>query len=223
MKIHNFDKIPFYGNTPDNTHCNQAVMKMLLGYYFPNEVYGWKELETITGKKEGLWTWPTQGWVYLKSRGLDVTYYGTFDYDRFVDIGSKYLIEKYGKKVGEEQIIHSDIDYEIEVAKKLLVSFNQTKRIPTLDDVSKFIAQDCLLLCNVNYYPLYGKSGYAGHFVLIYGIDDKYIYIHDPGLPPHPQAEIPIENFIDAWEYSGKENKGLTVVSKSATPAKSWK
>jgi len=46
-------KIPFYPN-PDNTHCFQAVIKMILKYYFPKEEYSWKELEKLTGKKEGV-------------------------------------------------------------------------------------------------------------------------------------------------------------------------
>ena len=45
---HYMKKIPFYPN-PDNTHCFQAVIKMILKYYFPKEEYSWKELEKLTG------------------------------------------------------------------------------------------------------------------------------------------------------------------------------
>lgn len=215
MKINDYKNIPFYGNTPDNTHCNQAGIKMILGYYFPHEKFSWQELEDITGKKPNKWTWPMKGWLYLASRGLEVKYYGTFDYEKFVQNAEDYLLTKYGKEVGEAQIKNSDIPHEVSVTKLLLEKIAQVKRVPNLDDIEKFISQNCLLLCNVNYYSLYNKSGYAGHFVLIYGIDNDYIYLQDPGLPPNPNAKIPIEYFVEAWEYSGSENKGLTVIRKS--------
>ncbi len=214
MMFTDYKKIPFYGNTADNTHCNQAGMRMILGYYFPQEKFTWRKLEEITGKKPRKWTWPMKGWLYLAERGLDVTYYGTFDYDQFIRHGSAYLLKRYGKEVGEAQIKHSNISYEREISKKLLKKVSQVKRVPTLEDIKNFIQENCLLMCNVNYYPLYGKPGYAGHFVLIYGIDERYVYLQDPGLPPHPNAEIPIERFLNAWNYSGEDNRGLTVVKR---------
>lgn len=214
MKISKWQNIPFYGNTPDNTHCNQAGLKMILGYYFPDEQYSWEELDKFSGKKPNKWTWPMKGWLYLSKRGLKVTYYGTFDYKRFVKEGGAYLIHKYGKEVGEAQITHSDLPYEIEVSKNLINLMPQIKKIPTIDDIKKYLIQECLVLCNVNYYSLYRKKGYSGHFVLIYGIDDKYVYLQDPGLPPNQNASIPLEDFIVAWEYGGIDNKGLTVIKK---------
>lgn len=214
MILSDYLKIPFYGNTPDNTHCNQAGMKMILGYYFPKENFTWEQLEEFTGKKPGKWTWPMKGWLYLAERGLDVTYYGTFDYSAFVTDAENYLLTRYGKEVGEAQITNSDIPYEVSVSKSLLEKIVQEKRIPTIEDIKEFISQGCLLLCNVNYYPLYGKPGYAGHFVLIYGIDEQFVYLQDPGLPPNPNAKIPLTNFVSAWSYSGDENKGLTVIRR---------
>lgn len=214
MKLSDYEKIPFYGNTPDNTHCNQAGMKMILGYYFPNEEYSWESLDKITGKKPDKWTWPMKGWLYLAERGLEVEYYGTFNYSEFIKDAENYLLSRYGKEVGEAQIKNSDIPYEVSVSKSLLEKIAQVKRIPSLEDIKEFISHGSLLLCNVNYYSLYGKKGYSGHFVLIYGIDDKYVYLQDPGLPPNPNAQIRLDNFIKAWSYSGEDNKGLTVVKR---------
>lgn len=214
MKLSYYQKIPFYGNTPDNTHCNQAVIKMMLGYYFPKKHYDWAQLDAMTGKREGLWTWPMKGWLTLSQRGLNVTYYGTFDYRQFIAKGGEYLLEKYGSEVGQAQIDHSDIPYEVEITKDLLTQINQVKLVPDLEHIEQFIVQDSLILCNVNYFPLYDRPGYAGHLVLIYGIDENFVYLHDPGLPPNPHAQIPIDRFLRAWNYSGAENKGLTVIVK---------
>jgi len=213
--ISDYQKIPFYGNTEDNTHCNQAGMKMVLGYYFPEEEYSWDNLEIITGKREGKWTWPMKGWLYLAKKGLTVTYYGTFDYERFVKEGAEYLIDRYGEEVGSAQIENSEIEYEINTTKEMLPLIQQVKVIPKIENLERFISEDKLLLINVNYYPLYGKKGYAGHFVLVYGIDDEYVYLQDPGLPPNPNAKISKNNFEKAWAYSGEENKGVATISRS--------
>ena len=44
-------KVPFFGN-PDDTHCFQAVIRMLLKYQFSELEYSWSELDRLTGKKE---------------------------------------------------------------------------------------------------------------------------------------------------------------------------
>lgn len=206
--------IPFYGNTSDNTHCYQAVVKMILKYYFPDEEYSWQRLDTMTGKKEGLWTWPMMGWVSMAEKGLEVQYIGTFDYKKFVDDGEEYLIDRYGEEVGREQIAHSDIDYEREVSKRLISGFDQVNRIPDYNEIGERLRDGWLVLTNVNYYSLYGKSGYAGHFVLILEVGENYVLVHDPGLTHKPNEMISSDKFMNAWNYSGKVNRWLTLVRK---------
>lgn len=58
-------EIPFFSNTPDNTHCYQAAIKMLAKYFWPQENYTWDELDKITVKVKGFWTWPMAGILWL--------------------------------------------------------------------------------------------------------------------------------------------------------------
>jgi len=111
--------VPFYENT-DHTHCFQAVFRMILKYYWPDRDFSWEELEKITAKVDGLWTWPTAGMLWLYENGFEIHHVETFDYAKFVDKGSDYLIDLFGKKVGQEQIDHSDLAQEIEYAKQIV-------------------------------------------------------------------------------------------------------
>jgi len=208
-------KVPFYGNTEDNTHCYQACFKTILKYYFPNNEYSWEELDRLTGKKKDKWTWPMRGWVNLSGLGLEVKYIGTFDYEKFISFGKEYLFDLYGEEVARSQIENSDIPYEIETSKELLGKFIQEKRVPELTDITKHLKDGWFVMANVNYYPLYGKSGYAGHFVIILDMDKEVITVHDPGLPHKSFENIEIYNFLEAWNYSGVENRGLTLVRKN--------
>lgn len=88
----NAKKVPFYSNTPDDTHCYQAALKMVLKFFLPNKDYSWQELEKLTAKEEGLWTWPTQGLMSLYKMGFKIIDIEDFDIQEFIKV-RKWLIE----------------------------------------------------------------------------------------------------------------------------------
>lgn len=201
--------VPFYSNTPDDTHCFQAALKMILKYFWPDKDFTWEELEKITGKKEGLWTWPMAGMLWLKNNNFDVKNIEVFDYKKFIESPAQYLIDTYGKEVGEAQIKHSDLSQEIEYAKEFLRKISTENRIPTLDDIKKLLSNGYLVGCNVNSYALNKKLGYAGHFVIIKGFNNNELVIHDPGLPPRENRVVDSDTFEKAWAYPNELAKGI--------------
>lgn len=159
--------VPFFANTPDDTHCFQAALRMVLKYYFPMKDYSWENLEKFTAKKEGLWTWAMQGLINMQKLGFDVIVREDFDNQQFIDKGEEYLKEKFGKDVAAEQIKHSDIEQEREIAKEYVILFG-AKGIPaSFDELKQFIDDDYLVIANVNSQALNNKEGYVGHFVVI--------------------------------------------------------
>jgi len=202
-------KVPFYSNTPDDTHCFQAVIRMVLKYFLPDQEYSWKQLEKMTAKKKGLWTWPMQGLMNLKKIGFDVVNMEDFDYGRLSKEGNSYLIEKFGKEVGKSQIKHSDIPQERKIAKEFVKVFGSETKLPTITDIKKLLRKGYLVVCNVNFKALDGKSGYSGHSVLLFGFDRENLYLHDPGLPPRKNRKVPIKRFIKAWAYPSTREKNL--------------
>jgi hypothetical protein len=191
--------VPFFSNTPDDTHCFQACLKMVLKYFLPEQDFSWEELEELTGKKGDLWTWPMQGALSLKEMGFDVVDIDVFDYAAFVERGTDYLTEIYGEEISQAQEKHSDIPEAQRISKDYLKSHIHTQRIPNLEDVSRLLSEGFLVGCNVNSYALNNQGGYAGHFVLIYAYDDR-IHLHDPGLPPQESRQISLEQFLKGWE-----------------------
>jgi hypothetical protein len=202
-------EIPFYSNTPDNTHCFQACLKMVLKYFLPECEFSWEKLEKMTAKKENLWTWPTAAILNLKKLGFDVIKIGDFDYERFAKEGEKYLIEKYGKEVAKAQVEHSDIAQEKDLARKLIKEFKPIKRPASFDDINRLILEGYIVICNVNSRILNNKPGYAGHFIVITGIENKKIILHDPGLPPYSNRKVSKILFERAWAYPSENEKNL--------------
>lgn len=89
----NYD-VPFYSNTEDETHCFQAALRILLGFFFPDEQYDWEKLDDVTAKVKGLWTWPMAGLLWLFEKGIEIIDIEPFDYEKFIAQGQQYLIDE---------------------------------------------------------------------------------------------------------------------------------
>jgi hypothetical protein len=201
-------KVPFYGN-PDNTHCFQACIRMLLKYYTPTLEYSWAELDKLTGKKEGLWTWPLYGMIQLKQMGFDVVDIEDFNYERFSQEGEAYVKERYGEEVGTAQIEHSDIPYEMKNAELFLKCLEFEPRLPDLKDIRCLLNGGYLVICNVNSCILNNLPGYSCHFILINDIGSEHLHIHDPGLPPNESRKVTHEKFMASWAYPSEMEKNV--------------
>lgn len=193
--------IPFYSNTPDNTHCFQAAIRMVLKHFYPNEEYSWEQLETITGKKEGLWTWNMAGMIWMQHKGFNVLDIEMFDYNLFIETGEQYLLDFFGKEAGEEQIRNSDVRQERKYAQQFVTVVEVEKRIPGTTDIIQLLDKGYLLIICLNQNTLNNKGGYVGHFVVVKGYDNNQLIFHDPGLPPYENRKESFELFEKAWGY----------------------
>jgi hypothetical protein len=201
--------VPFCANTQDNTHCFQAVLKMILKYYWSEKEFSWKELDRITEKKDGLWTFAAFGWLWLKEQGVEIRVIEDFDYKKFADTGIAYFIEEYGDEVAQEQNKHTDIVQGQHAAIRVMNELPVEKRIPTIKDIVSFIEKGYLVCCNVNSKKLNNQSGYDGHFVLIKGHNENKLILHDPGLPPQENRHVDFKAFENAWAYAGDKAKNV--------------
>ena len=200
--------LPFY-SSPDDTHCFQAVLKMILAYFLPGRSYTWADLETISAKKERLWTWPTAAVIALREMGFDVVLIEDFDYERFAERGEDYVLEHYGGEVGRVQIDHSDVAQEMRLARELIGIIMPKVAVPSFGDIKRLMSLGYVLACNLNSRILNNKDGYAGHFVVITGIDDDHITLHDPGIPPHPNRKVSKELFEKSWGYPLRNSRNV--------------
>lgn len=202
-------QVDFFSNTPDDTHCFQATLKMVLKYFYPEEDYSWEELDRKTAKLEGLWTWPMAGVLWLKEKRLEIKIVEPFDYKKFAEIGGQYLMDEYGEEVGNEQIKHSDIAQERNLAKQYIEKIGIERKIPNLKEIKDYLEAGYLVGCNVNSKKLNGKEGYVGHFIIVKGFDDDNLIIHDPGLPALEGRKVDFETFEKAWSYPNDKSKNI--------------
>jgi len=204
--------VPFYSNTPDATHCFQAAVKSVLKYFMPDKDFSWEELEKITAKGKDLWTWQMAGLLWLKKNGFDVKYIETFDYDRFINEGGDYLTDQYGEEVGKKMIKYSNIPAEQKIAKEFIAKAPPEKRPADFDDVIAYLKGGYLLILNVNSRSLNSRPGYAGHFVVVTGLEDGKLVFHDPGPPAHESRKMSFDDFTKAWAFPTENEKNLIAI-----------
>jgi hypothetical protein len=211
MQPINYD-VPFYANTPDNTHCFQATFKMVVKYYMPKVDFTWQQLDKVTAKQKDLWTWPMTGLNWLTKQGFDVLSIEDFDYAAFIAALKGYLIEKNGTDVAKEQVSHSNIPAEVMNAKQFLKTADIHNRLPTMEEMTMLLHDSYLLIANVNSKALNDRSGYTGHFIVVIGVDKDGFIVHDPGLPAQAGRHIQFEHFQKAWAYPNVRAKNLVAV-----------
>jgi hypothetical protein len=200
--------VPFYAN-PDDTHCFQAAIRMVVKCFRPAEEYSWTQLDAITGKVDGYGTWPFAGLMWLHEQGLDVRNIELMDNSRFAREGRSYVAEFCPELAAP---LPPDLSSEQTAAARFVKLVRCETRIPDLDDVRDFLAAGYLAICNVNSRLLNGRDGYMGHFVVVTSCDATGLVLHDPGPPGEARRRVPIGTFEKAWAYPTERVKSLVAV-----------
>lgn len=208
-------KIPFFANLADGTHCYQAALKMILTHWTGGEP-SFDDLDRLSGKREGKWTWPTASLIWLMEQGFELKLIETFSFEDFAKEGKNYLVRKCGQEVADAQEQNSDLPREQELAVQFVKKGGRVDfRIPEWKDLENLFKDDYLMICNINANCLYNHPGYSGHFVVPVTMDEESVTLHDPGLPPAPFLKVSREQFEKAWAYPTPDDKNILGIRKS--------
>ena len=152
--------------------------------------------------------------VFLGELGFDVIYISDFDFTKFAKGGTEYLRNIWSDEVFSAQQRYSDFKTEQKRTKILLRAKHVVlqKRVAQIRDIRTFFSDGYIMLCHVNPCVLDGKSGYAGHTVVITNVTKHFITFHDPGLPPQENRRASVKKFMQAMNYPTKNDATLTVV-----------
>jgi len=204
--------VPFYVN-PDRQSCVPTCFRMALEYLNPEKKFSQEEINKMLEKKPGKWGKAGLGLIKLKKQGFDVREIIDWDAERFIEKGVDYLYEKYGKKITEESYIPNyDFDVAIKYEKELVeLGIIENKKL-SFREVEDYFREGYLLLIIVNSNTLYGGEKYAGHVVIITGINDKHVWINECSQRcPEKNKRIDKELFIKAWDQKGTDNEIILI------------
>ena len=185
-----FASMPFY-ESPDETHCFQACLRMALGYWLPDSRFTYRQLDRLTGHAAGKWTWQGTALINLAKLGFDIVNIENLNYRAFAEEGTSYLRTIWTKEVFDMQDRFSDLDREQSTAQKLI----ETSNITLLDNevnvglVEKHFRDGFTSMISVNPYALRGEKEYASHMVVAVDFGADAVAYHDPG-PPGIRARV---------------------------------
>lgn len=189
---------------------------MILKHFLPEQDFSWDELDEKTAKQKDMWTWPMAGLCWFQEIGFDVKYIENFDFQAFLDRKEDYLIEHFGHDVGSDQIKHSNIQAEMQWTEKFLQNVRSENRIPSIDEIIRFLDEGYLVAVIVNYRSLYNLEGYSGHCIVINGYtDNEHLIINDPNSPDSRETQISYEQFEKGWSYPDKSANNITALKLS--------
>jgi hypothetical protein len=214
MKTVDFD-VPFISNTPSDKQCLQAAYGMIRQYFEPQIHMEWDRWAEITGFVPEKGTWSMAGLMWFKDHGYDVVHIAEFDYVDFALRGPEYLVDALDEEVAKWDIKFTDFKLEQARAARFLRTGIWVKRAPTINDMRAYLADGYLLKCTVNLNALNGKPGYLSHALVVKGITDTEVIMHDPGLPGVPNRRASIEEFKQAWGHPGMpDSEKLDAIKK---------
>ncbi len=203
---------PFISNSDDDTHCVNAVYRMVLKHYF-NEDISWEELDRITKAVPGKGTWTIPGDIWLSEKGLTVRNIEPVNYKELFEKGTGYLTQVFGEQTAQYYLKRSNIEQVLPDIPEFLREVHHETRRTTVGEIHSLLKGGNLIAATVNSAILNEVPGFSLHMVLLYDSDGENIYLHDPGLPPAPARKITSEAFKQCFYYRGG-NGGIEVFTK---------
>ena len=205
-------EIPFFKNTPSDTHCLQAALKMLLAYYFPDRRFSWRQLDEITGHKDGQWSFPYKMYVWLAAQGVQVEHVERFPIRRFAREGVGFLKAYWSPENFKQQKRYADFSAGQRDARAAIKDPRVTFRYRngTVEVLRTYWTAGYTAIVRVNPFTLRGEEGLGSHVVVVTAVHTHTITVHDPGLPPRASLTVDIETFKRAMF----DNKSLIIALK---------
>lgn len=193
--------LKFQSNWPDDNHCMQACVKMVLDSLFKKT--SWDKVNEMTHYQDSLYSWTPAGAVAINERISGVRMISTLDYQSFADRGEDYLKELWreDQKWFERQKKMATLGFKRERKDaQYLLSHNIFEhREITKEEIERLLKDGYLIIAIVNADLLAGREGSSGHFVLLYKQEGDDFIIHDPGLPPQEAWRMKKDKFMSAF------------------------
>ena len=198
--------VPFYAAKRD-TDCGPLALKMALEFF--GEEHSFDDIATAQKALPSGLVWSIGIARAATKHGFFAKFFSCENFN--LDDNDIAYYEEHANN--EARKILRDLLLE---AKDLDIAMEQKDL--GLEDLLSYVSHDSLPIVLVNWFVLGGVSGFNGHFLLVTGFDEEFVYVHNPGLAS-AQAHLPIRRdlFLKAWESKGTDKDTVVICKKSET------
>jgi ABC-type bacteriocin/lantibiotic exporter with double-glycine peptidase domain len=179
--------IPFISSR--GFECGQTCVAMMIKYYYPDFEPNFDDFNRIIGHRKDMYTFLSQDVLLLDHFGVKAKCFSSKDYFK----NEQEFIENWGEQNWKEQKKYVDLENHEKNRVKMLSLRLFEKREHTLEQLLEYTKQKYLVCLCIDWNTLSGQEGgYQGHFVIISGIDDEDVLIHDPDVGPYQKYSFDI-------------------------------
>jgi hypothetical protein len=201
-------------NGPDGMSCFPACIQMVMRSKNGIGVPSFNEMDAISRRSEGKYTWEYALLAYLARCGFQVRLFSLLDLQKLAANPRDYLVEFYGDEVGADQADNSDLAHLSEDVKAFQgeAGAEWKNAIPDDQTVRSEILAGRYVIPIINQRILQADAGYVAHSVVVYGVSNRGVTIHNPGPPATAANEIAWDLFRKAWEYPSPDTRMMISV-----------
>lgn len=178
--------------------CGQACVAMIIKYFYPEFEPNFDEFNKIIHHKNDTYSFPPQLAILLDHFNVKTKVYSSDDIKRSDEDPDQFK-RWYGKDFEHEMenINLESFDWMVnKIRENDLFKLKSTR----FDDLLNQFKKGNLVTIPIDWNTLNNKKGpYAGHFVIISGIEDKYVLINDPDIGPYQKHGL--NQLQKAWEH----------------------
>lgn len=190
----------FYSNLPDNNHCLQASLMIVLNTLSCKTT--WNEINKLTRYQDGLYSWSVTGVQVLVAKIPGTKLISSnLNYNRFAKEGNKYLKKTLSPEWYELQKRNASPNFseEQETTKKITEKkLSKYKKLITMGNIKGYLKNN-LIIALIDPHVITGILGSSGHFVVVYDHKNDNFLLHDPGLPQHENWQVNQKIFMKAF------------------------
>ncbi|MBW2966791.1 hypothetical protein KY342_06840 [Candidatus Woesearchaeota archaeon] len=205
-------EIPFYRQSSSG-NCMQTQVKMALKYYYPEKDFSFEELDKLSGRTPGKWTWTSQLLPVLIDNNLDAYYYSTTPYNEIKQRGEEFILEYYGQRDGQVMIDHTNFESLYSSIDKLNNNKKFFQEKLDFSEIENEFKKGHIIILIIDKNVLFNRQGsYAGHGITITSINQTHISIHDSSGTQNLLTTK--EQLIKAWNAPGTDNDAIIIKGK---------
>ncbi len=162
--------------------CGQVCVAMMIKYYLSDFEPNFDEFNKLIGHKQGLYTFPSQNVLLLDHYGINAKCYCGNDYFA----SKEAFVNGWGINTWNAQEKFVDVENFLINRQKMYDLDLFERRKHSLIELLEYTKQGLLVNIPVDWSTISNQTGdYQGHFIILSGIENDGILIHDPDNGPY--------------------------------------
>lgn len=190
--------------------CGQACAAMMIKFFQSDFEPDFDEMNKIIHHKKGMYTFPPQLGILLNQYGVQSHVYSSDDI-RTMEEDPDQFKRWFGNDY-EHELKYLDfptIDWMVGEARKHHLF---TVKTTEFDELLARFRKGEIVGFPIDWNTVNGKGGpYAGHFIIITGLEGDDLLVHDPDVGPYQHH--PLSTIRKAWEHPAIADDFLVAIN----------